>query len=468
MHVNMIPNRSPWIQQLRRTRPVVSLRENVDTDVIIVGGGIAGISTAFFALTNTDKKVVLLEADKVAHGATGHNAGQITSYFERPFSEIVEEFGLEKAIDGQRSVESAWDLLTDIIDKAGLQTPVYRFVGHAGLSTHEQVFEQLVNNRYRVEGGLEPHVIRISDVWEGRHEIPKKYADLYSVVPAEEIQVLLETQSSNFVACVSSPKGCTNSALFCEELIGYLLATYANRFSLHEGSFVSKVTLHPDRAVLSVGDHTVAGSRVVLCTNGFENFHIENVGGPPIDTKFHHTVAGRIGYMSGYIEPMSHAPTAASYHLPAKDGPVDDIGGEVYFYMTRRPYEHEGHRPHNLVCTGGPEKVLPNDAIYARADYCSEDVRESIDDFLRKHYNKYPEEQTEYAFCWHGLMGYTPNRIRRIGAEPCNPALMYNLGCNGVGILPSIYGGKRIAQILNGEKLPASIFDPGDARCEIE
>jgi hypothetical protein len=37
---------------------------------------------------------------------------------------------------------------------------------------------------------------------------------------------------------------------------------------------------------------------------------------------------------------------------------------------------------------------------------------------------------------------------------------LYNLGCNGVGILTSIYGAKRISQIVAGEKLSQSIFDP--------
>jgi glycine/D-amino acid oxidase-like deaminating enzyme len=64
------------------------------------------------------------------------------------------------------------------------------------------------------------------------------------------------------------------------------------------------------------------------------------------------------------------------------------------------------------------------------------------------------------VFQWQGLMGYTPNNIRRIGFEPRNSALLYNLGCNGVGMLPSVYGGKRIAQLLSGIHLPPSIFDP--------
>ena len=36
--------------------------------------------------------------------------------------------------------------------------------------------------------------------------------------------------------------------------------------------------------------------------------------------------------------------------------------------------------------------------------------------------------------------------------------LLYNLGCNGVGFLPSIAGGHRIARLLSGERLPREFF----------
>lgn len=61
-------------------------------------------------------------------------------------------------------------------------------------------------------------------------------------------------------------------------------------------------------------------------------------------------------------------------------------------------------------------------------------------------------------------MGYTPTGLRCIGPEPTNPVLLYNLGCNGVGIFPSIFGSKRIAQFLKGEHLEPLIFDPRDQR----
>jgi len=57
-------------------------------------------------------------------------------------------------------------------------------------------------------------------------------------------------------------------------------------------------------------------------------------------------------------------------------------------------------------------------------------------------------------------MGYTTSGLRLIGPEPANPVLLYNLGCNGIGILTSIYGGKKISDFLAGKTMPPSIFDP--------
>jgi glycine/D-amino acid oxidase-like deaminating enzyme len=462
----MIPNHSPWIKQLKRTRPVVPLDKNTSADVAIVGGGIAGITTAYFTLRYTNKTVILLEADKIAHGATGHNAGQITGYFERPLSELVDEFGPKLAVDGQRSVESGWTLLDEIVTEAKLQTPLYRFTGYAGLSSLGQVLLHLKNNRCRVQGGLQAESVLVAEEWDGRKDIPEGYRDLYKTVAHKDLLELLETKNSDYIASLSYQKGCMNSALFSEELTGYLIATYKDRFSFYEGSPVKTVRLQESGGVLEVLSYTIEAQRIVLCTNGFEYFTIKNEAGAEIDTKFHHSVAGRIGYMSGYIEPLNQQPVAISY-FPKTLGHSGDPTGESYFYLTRRPHEHEGKDSYNLVCTGGPEKVLPNGAAYSREDACSEEMRALIDDFLRDNYAKYPSEETEYAFCWHGLMGYTPNGIRRIGPEPCNPVLLYNLGCNGVGILPSIFGGKRISRFLRGENVEQSIFDPHDQRCEI-
>jgi glycine/D-amino acid oxidase-like deaminating enzyme len=57
-------------------------------------------------------------------------------------------------------------------------------------------------------------------------------------------------------------------------------------------------------------------------------------------------------------------------------------------------------------------------------------------------------------------MGYNDCGIRVVGAHTRHPRLLYNLGCNGVGFLPSIHGGKRIGDLLAGRHVPGSVFDP--------
>ena len=57
-------------------------------------------------------------------------------------------------------------------------------------------------------------------------------------------------------------------------------------------------------------------------------------------------------------------------------------------------------------------------------------------------------------------MGFTSTGLRCIGPEPINKVFLYNLGCNGVGLLPSLFGGRKIIRFINNENLASSIFDP--------
>ena len=178
--------------------------------------------------------------------------------------------------------------------------------------------------------------------------------------------------------------------------------------------------------------------------------------------------------MSGYFEELQEASVARYYiDLDGEDLEKNPFG-EPYFYVTRRPFEYEPSTTflkekvvldepkinHSIVCVGGPESELEDRKEYDRDMPFPENVQVEIDTFVKKTLLNKELEDVEYKFFWHGLMGYTPNRVRLIGCEPKNPALLYNLGCNGIGILPSIYGGKRISQIIAGEKLEPSIFDP--------
>lgn len=54
------------------------LAEDLKVDVVIVGGGITGI-TAAYLLTKEGSKVALLEAGNLLNGTTGHTTAKITA-----------------------------------------------------------------------------------------------------------------------------------------------------------------------------------------------------------------------------------------------------------------------------------------------------------------------------------------------------------------------------------------------------
>lgn len=456
---------SPWIHQLDKNRPIKKLQEDISPDIAIVGAGIAGISTAFFILRNTSKNVVVLEKNRLAYGATGHNAGQVVTYFERPFVELVKEFSLQTAVEGQRAIEHAWDILELMYNEASLTIPFSRFMGYAGFSTFEEVLHEFEDNFWKTKGGMVLEQICIADNVDWIKKIPEKYAGLYRLEKHEDILERLQTDNRSYIASHAAQKGCINSALFCQEVVAYLERKYApvkeafsRRFGIYEETNIQKIVLRHDYALLDAGNHTVTAGNVILCTNGFENMTILNEHGLDIDLKFHHDVEGKVGYMSGYLETYNKPPMAVSYYVdPAS---VKSTIADPYFYLTRRLHEHEGKKDYNLICVGGPDISLEDRHEYIPDYDFPEEAQKEIDDFVKSTYETDPNRKIDYQFTWHGLMGYTPNGVRRIGFEPKNQVLMYNLGCNGVGILPSVYGGHRIARLISGEKLPVSMFDP--------
>jgi glycine/D-amino acid oxidase-like deaminating enzyme len=452
-------NVSPWLAQIKRHRHEFILNEDRETDVVIVGGGIAGLSTAYYLLRDTKRNVLLVEADRIAHGATGHNAGQVVSYFERSFHSIVEEFGLPAAAAGQKAVDGAWDLLEEAIRDEKLTGQLYSVRGHMGICSVETLLQFATDLTLKKQGGIVGEELFVADdeLWT-RHLPPEVLAHVI-LVPHEEILQKLETDDAKYFAALADRKGCLNSAMFCEELAGALVEKYADRFQIAEHSPVNVVILREDEIELACAKHSVRAKKVVLCTNGFEHFRIVSEEGADIDPRFHATMNGVIGYMAGYLEPCEEEIASATSYLPQVFGPDAD-----YFYVTKRPYEKAEGKCETLVGLGGPVDPLPESKEYDRHAPIPPEKLDELKTFHQTLISKTSRKKAP-AYVWHGLMGYTTNRIRLIGAEPCNPSLLYNLGCNGIGILPSIFGGKRISEILSGKKVEPMIFDPQDQRC---
>jgi glycine/D-amino acid oxidase-like deaminating enzyme len=453
-----VPNHSPWLAQLGAESRPTPLSGDATATVVVIGAGIAGVATAFFVLRETDLDVLLLEGDRAGRGATGHNAGQLTTYFERPLHDIARQFGEERAIEAQRAVDQANDLLDVMIAESGSTVRVERFVGHLGMYALDHLQVHLRDHLLRRRGGLACAACVVSADASFLHEIPAEFDGLYDVVPQAHVDDLLGVAGGAYRAVLSEPKGCANGALVVEQVVGSLQRRYADRFGFHDHTKVDQLELEPASVLLHTPTgHRVAAQFAVLCTNGYTGHAIVDRRGATTDRVLAHTpgeIEACVGAMAAYFERELRPPSATSFIRNERIG-----GDEPYVYVTRRTYERDDSSA-TLTCIGGPADIMVDDGEYDRtAPVPGDQVRALATHALPlADPARLPDEPFDFA--WHGLMGYTLDRIRVIGPHPGDPRLMYNLGCNGVGFLPSIHGGFKVARLLAGDQFGPSIFDP--------
>ena len=101
-----------------------SLTSDVEADVCVVGGGIAGCATALF-LAERGYRVVLLEGNRIAFGASGRSGGQAIVGYACSQDTLVAQVG--KA-DAKRMFDisvHALDLIRDLVSKHGIDCDLH-------------------------------------------------------------------------------------------------------------------------------------------------------------------------------------------------------------------------------------------------------------------------------------------------------------------------------------------------------
>jgi len=92
------------------------LDKNINVDVLIIGGGITGISTAYH-LINSNLKVCLVEKNQVGHGVTSKTTGKLTYLQENIYSKLKTYHGKEKSKLYLDSQIEAINIVKNIIEK---------------------------------------------------------------------------------------------------------------------------------------------------------------------------------------------------------------------------------------------------------------------------------------------------------------------------------------------------------------
>jgi gamma-glutamylputrescine oxidase len=108
---------SPWVRAPEDRR--APLADDLHADVVIVGGGYTGLSTAL-ALRSQGADVAILEQDFAGSGASGRNAGHLTPTIGKDIPTLLRLFGRERAARLVRFADAAVDTTEEVIRKHGI------------------------------------------------------------------------------------------------------------------------------------------------------------------------------------------------------------------------------------------------------------------------------------------------------------------------------------------------------------
>ena len=126
-----MPDESFWMESTPPTA-YPPLSHDLSVDVLVIGGGIAGLSTAW-ELTRAGRTVALLEADRIAAGVTGYTTAKLSVQHTFIYAKVRDKFGPEAARFYARSQQQALERVRTVAAQLGVdcdleRVPAYTYV----------------------------------------------------------------------------------------------------------------------------------------------------------------------------------------------------------------------------------------------------------------------------------------------------------------------------------------------------
>lgn len=138
---------------------------DIDTDIVIVGGGYAGLSTAFWLTEfRPDLKITIIDRLSCGSGASGRNAGFLTVGSASFYKSLTLKWGAEKAQNIRRFATESLELLDQMILKSSPEIKYERATSMTLFKTKDQFHDwqtsqfdpNAFNFHWRKKGDLPP------------------------------------------------------------------------------------------------------------------------------------------------------------------------------------------------------------------------------------------------------------------------------------------------------------------------
>jgi gamma-glutamylputrescine oxidase len=372
-----------------------SLSSDLDTDVCVVGGGIAGCSTALH-LAQRGYRVVLLEAQSIGAGASGRNGGQVIPGYACGQRYLIDQLGLPLA-------KRMWDLS---IEAVGLM-------------------QELIT-QYAIDCDWHWGRLHVAVKARQRSELLAEQALLEQQFGYRRLELLERAQLQEHVASERYVAGLLDQGSAhlhpLNYTLGLAIAAAAAGVTFHENSPVTRLEPGPQATVHTAGA-VVRARYVALCCNAYIN-------------SLQPALRARIMPVGSYIIATEPLGAERSRALIRDNLAVSDANFILDYF--RRSADHR-------LLFGG------------RVSYSGMSARD-IGRTTRRHMLRvFPQLQdVAIDYAWGGHIDITMSRAPDFGRIA--PNIYYLQGFSGHGLALTTLAGKLVAAAISGQAERFDVF----------
>lgn len=372
------------------------LKNDIETDVVIVGGGYSGLSTAHH-LRISGIGCVVLEANDVGWGASGRNGGMAVLRYKKPYSALAAEYGNEVAKRLYTMVHEAVDTMESIVGAYEIDCGFARY-GH-------------------ITAANGPKAVKILEAdirW------------LRTQIKDSGPSALDRSRMRELVGTGVYPGGYLDPRAAGIHPLNYargLASGLASRGTpIYVGSPVTAMHAESSRTIVQTPGGTVRGRKVVITTNAYTD--LEHLG---------LNLSRRIVPVSSSVIATAPVPdTVAAFILP-KGNLVTDTKHLVNYFRKL---------PGNRVLFGGRGDI---------SGFESPEIYQGLERLAVDTFPALAGVPIEYR--WSGKVAVTLDDFPHLGRV--GDRTFYAMGCGGRGVALTNLLGKLVARMVKGENVDA-------------
>tara|TARA_Y100000741_G_scaffold180546_1_gene137258 strand:+ start:319 stop:1653 length:1335 start_codon:yes stop_codon:yes gene_type:complete len=403
------PVKSYWETTINSNNKYSNLEKNLQTNIVVIGGGYTGMSCALTLAKKYNEDVVLLEAGHIGWGSSARNAGFCCiPPAKMSVSKMFKKFGKNETKKFFQNTIEGSNFTKNLINEYNIECDLTGDCNYE-VAPHPSYFKSIKAEAliYNKEFGIETKV--------------------YS---KEEFNEIGHSGEEQFGAFSYKPGFAINPLKF---LIGLAEQTQKSGVKIYQKSKVDKIEKHSGKFNIVANGHIVTANKIVMATNGFYQ-----------DDLFPNLNNMILPVISNIIITKPLTNEEVNSHNFVTNNPVLNIRNLLFYYRLLKDNRFLFGARGDLI---GSEKSSINKS-------------KKMEKQMKKVFPNWKNVEIEYH--WRGLVAVTTKFTPSIGKID-NDEIYYSFGYQANGVNTAPWSGSELAKLIisNSKELKISKFYKG-------